>query len=88
MEEKNNHFKVYQQPCRNCLFSKNRIVSEQRKRKIIETCIREQTYFVCHKSSETGGEICCRNFYDKYGHFSQMIRIAERLGTIDFKEQT
>jgi hypothetical protein len=45
---------------------------------------KEQSYFVCHKATIKGKETCCRGFYDGTGHRSQMIRIAERLGIIEF----
>lgn len=32
-------------------------------------------------------DICCKKFFDKFGHYSQMIRISERLGMIEFVEQ-
>ena len=34
-----------------------------------------------------GEEIVCKNFFDKLGHQSQMIRIAERLNVVQFVEQ-
>lgn len=30
----------------------------------------------------------CKTFFDKLGHQSQMIRIAERLNAVQFVEQT
>jgi uncharacterized protein YerC len=32
-------------------------------------------------------EIVCKTFFDKLGHQSQMIRIAERLNVVQFVEQ-
>ena len=83
-------FKVYNRPCKNCLMTKNRIVSPERAQEIITNCARKQTHFVCHKSSteeEEGEGICCKKFYDDIGQTSQMIRIAERLDSIEFVEQ-
>jgi uncharacterized protein YerC len=34
-----------------------------------------------------GEEIVCKTFFDKLGHQSQMIRIAERLNVVQFVEQ-
>jgi hypothetical protein len=34
-----------------------------------------------------GEEIVCKTFFDKLGHQSQMIRIAERLNAVQFIEQ-
>lgn len=77
-------FKVYKQSCQNCLLSPDRIVSPSRAKEIIKDCREEQVHFVCHKSSMDGGKICCKTFYDKLGHVSQLARIAQRLGAVEF----
>ena len=35
-----------------------------------------------------GEEIVCNNFFETLGHKSQMIRIAQRLNSLEFVEQT
>ena len=84
-------FKVFKTPCKNCLLTKDKIVSDERRDELLETIKEEQSYFVCHKSSmdeEGVGEgICCKKFYDDLGHQSQLIRIAERLEQVEFIEQ-
>ena len=80
--------KVYQECCRNCLLSKDRIVSPKRAKDLLKEIEQKQSYFVCHKASMNGEEIVCKTFYDKLGHQSQMIRIAERLNVVKFVEQT
>lgn len=84
-------FKVYKKPCKNCLLSKNSIVSPERRSDILEQIKSKQSYFVCHNSttSEESSEqgICCRKFYDDLGHVSQLIRIAERCNAIEFVDQ-
>ena len=79
--------KVYKECCKNCLLSPDAIVDANRRKEIIKECKKEQTHFVCHKASMEGKDVCCKTFYDKLGHFSQMIRIADRLGAIEFVEQ-
>jgi hypothetical protein len=32
-------------------------------------------------------DILCKSYFDKFGHHSQMVRIAERLNMIEFVEQ-
>ena len=80
--------KVYKECCKNCLLSKDAIVSAKRRKDIIKNCAQEQSYFVCHKASMNDGDVCCKSFYDKLGHLSQMVRIAERLNVVQFIEQT
>jgi len=79
--------KVFNQCCKNCLLSKDSIVSPNRRKEIITGCVKDQSYFVCHKATQEGKDIVCRTYFDKLGQHSQMIRIAERLGMIEFVEQ-
>lgn len=76
--------KVSDKCCGQCLFSKNKIVSDRRKESLLKEIVQTQSYFVCHKSSQSGGDVCCRGFYEKLGEHSQMIRIAERLNCVKF----
>lgn len=80
-------FKVYKKSCDRCLLSKNPLVSNQRRRDILNDIKENQSYFVCHKSSIEGGNVCCKTFYDKLGYMSQLIRITERLNCVEFVEQ-
>lgn len=78
---------VQKSKCNQCLFTKNKIVSNARKKDIIETCINNRTHFICHKDQLSGDgrdELVCRGYYDKLGHHSQMIRICERINMIKF----
>lgn len=79
--------KVYKECCKNCLLSPDRIVSAARAKDIIEDCKNSQSHFICHKASMEGKDVTCKTFYDKFGHYSQMVRIAERLGVVNFVEQ-
>lgn len=81
--------KVAEERCENCLFGADRIVDGERVREILEDCRAADTHFVCHKfgigemDGLKGTDVCCRGFYDTQPP-SQMIRIAERLGVIEF----
>lgn len=79
--------KVYKEPCKNCLLSADAIVSAKRRKEIIQTCSQDQTHFICHKASMRDEDVCCKNFYDRLGHISQMVRIAQRLNAVQFVEQ-
>lgn len=79
--------KVYTERCRNCLFSKDAIVSPERRKDILNECKRQQSYFICHKATMNGDDVCCRAYYDECGHDSQKIRLAERLNVITFIDQ-
>ncbi len=79
--------KVYKECCKNCLLSPDRIVSPQRAKDIIKNCAKDQTHFICHKATIENKEIVCKTFYDKFGHVSQMVRIAERMNMIELVDQ-
>lgn len=77
---------VMAKQCDQCLFSKNKIVSDSRKKSLLKKIVKEQSLFECHKATIAGKNNCCKGFYDQLGYHSQMIRIAGRLGAIKFVE--
>lgn len=79
--------KVFKECCKNCLLSPDSIVSPERRKEIIQGCVAKQTHFQCHKATIEGKDILCKSFFDKFGHHSQMVRIAERLNMIEYVEQ-
>lgn len=81
-------FRVCKNRCANCLFTEDRVVSPEAAAKIIRDTRENATYFACHKSYQlfpggSGDEICCREFYDRFGHEVNLIRIAQRLRMIE-----
>lgn len=72
--------------CDQCLFTDNKIVSNERRKDLIKEITSKQSYFECHKASIAGQNHCCRGYYDQLGHHSQQIRIAERLGCVAFED--
>lgn len=86
--------KVYSECCKNCLLSKDRIVSPQKAKEIVKGCLETQDYFICHKSSiegldtGEGGDIMCKSFHDQFAEHSQLYRIAQRLNVVEFVPQT
>lgn len=78
-------FKVRFEPCDQCLFSKNKIVPNAKRKQILQDCRRRDCHFICHKSTANGKEVCCRSFYD-LPDGTNLIRIAERLGVVVFTD--
>jgi hypothetical protein len=74
-------FKVYSQRCNECLFGKNKIVSNERRKDLLRDIAAKGTHFVCHKATIRGESVCCKGFYDS--HSSGLIRVAQRLGVIE-----
>lgn len=79
--------KVFKTCCKNCLLSVDSIVSPSARKEIIQECLNKQTHFICHKATMNGEETICATFYEKLGHHSQMVRIAERMRFLEFIEQ-
>lgn len=64
--------------CNQCLFTKNKIVSDARRDSIVRDCLKNDSHFICHKSTIEHGNDVCTGFAKKYS--SQSIRISDRLG--------
>ena len=77
-------FKVMAKQCDQCLFSKNKIVSDARKRQVLAECRRTDAHFICHKAEE---DVCCRGFYNANPGASNLMRIASRLGAVEFVKE-
>lgn len=81
-------FKVMDRECDQCLFGPDKVVSDARRAELLRKCAANQRYFICHKASAEGADICCAGFYENMGHRSQMVRIAERLGVVERVDTT
>lgn len=87
-------FKVMKERCDQCLFGDNPVVSDARRKQILNQCRKFDSHFVCHKPAalELRGEykgdteICCRGFWDANPNGTQLMRIAERLNQVVFVE--
>lgn len=83
-------FKVCADRCEECLFSKTTIVSSAQRREILADCARRDTHFICHKHGYgdegelLGEDVCCRGFYDADPGRTNLMRIAGRLGMVEF----
>jgi len=74
-------FKVKKECCDQCLFSKDKIVSNKRRQEILKGCRETDSHFICHKASIDGDDICCHDFYAS--QTTNMIRISQRMGWIE-----
>lgn len=79
------HLLVANVPCDECLFSQNKIVSDERKAQLLEECWRGGTYFICHKATLKGHAVICHNFLKSTdGAGNVAIRVAQRFGFIKY----
>lgn len=77
-------FKVCRERCDECLFSPGKIVSDERRCEVLETCQRTDAHFICHKASIRGEDVCCRGFYDTNPAATNLMRGAMRLRAVKF----
>ena len=70
-------FKVKKEKCDRCLFSPDKIVSNERRLGILSDCKNNDSHFICHKEDD----VCCRGFYETGS--TNMIRISQRMGWIE-----
>lgn len=71
---------VMNQQCNECLFSKNKVVSDERRHEIIKECLKSGKYFICHKATIKGQDVCCRAYWDKFKDEFNLGRIVQRCG--------
>lgn len=79
------HLLVADKPCSECLFSKNRLVDEARKKAILRECYEKGNYFICHEATLAGRAVICHNFArstDGAGNIA--IRVAEHFGIVKY----
>lgn len=73
--------------CNECLFSKNKVVSDERRDDVLETCMRRGAHFECHKASKHKLEAVCRGFYDSEEHTTRLIHVARLLKAVRFVKE-
>lgn len=65
--------------CDQCLFSKNKIVSDSRKEELVADLIKRDKFFECHKGTLAGKHVVCAGYFKRYGESQQSIQVAQRL---------
>jgi hypothetical protein len=76
--------RVCEKACDQCLYGKNKIVSDQRKEEILRTLEATQDYFVCHKASVVDEKVMCSGYYHANKNTSVLIQLATHLGLLRF----
>lgn len=75
-------FEVKKEKCDQCLYGKNKLVSDERRKQILSDCSKNDSHFICHKATIDKKDVCCRGFYDASS--TNLIRISGRLNMIEF----
>jgi hypothetical protein len=72
--------KVCARQCDQCLFSKNKLVDEERKQELLSQCERDQTHFICHKGSTVGQNVVCNGFFrNKTTPFLEIMKATNKI---------
>ncbi len=74
---------VQKRCCKQCLFSKNKIVSDERKEQILEDCEKNNKHFMCHKATIKGLNVTCHAFYKQKTN-PEISALFESIGLVDF----
>ncbi len=65
--------------CDQCLYGEHAIVSDARRKELLQEITRTDQYFVCHKATIVGRDVACRGDWDQR-RCGQLGRIASRIG--------
>lgn len=92
-KKKSYKLRLQKNPCDQCLLTKNKIVSDQRRDQILKDCVKNDTHFNCHKAQMNGEDpindpLVCRGFYNAYPGVGQLLRVMGRIGGIEEVEVT
>lgn len=72
---------IFNSPCKNCLYTKDRVVSGKRAKEIIAQTIEEGSYFICHVSSlNDSNNTMCHNYYKNHGHHCKKLTMFREWG--------
>ncbi len=76
--------KVCHKQCDQCLYSKNKLVSDKRRAEILVGLAQANDYFICHKSSIVNKKVMCRGYYEANKESSTLIRLGHHLKRLVF----
>lgn len=76
-------FVVLAERCGQCLYGKDKIVSNARRANIIRGLTKDDGHFICHKATILGRAAACRGDWDQRC-CGQLGRIAGRLDMVTF----
>jgi RecB family endonuclease NucS len=78
---KDHGFVVLAERCDQCLYGKDKLVSNERRKEIVQGLRSDDGYFICHKASMTGRAAACAGDYE-HRQCGQMGQVMTRLGCV------
>lgn len=76
-------FKVMDRRCDQCLYGKDKVVSDKARKQILREITRKDCGFICHKSSTGKEKVYCRGDFDARA-CGKLGRIMKWLGGMEF----
>ena len=68
--------------CNECLYSRNKIVSDRERDHVLKVCELTETHFICHKASNAGHDVMCRGHWERTKYSTLRNRLAIGLGVV------
>lgn len=85
--KKKYEIKVCNTSCDQCLFTKNKIVTDERKAEILKDLEVNEQWFICHKSPDNeSGKHMCYGWYLRFAHILPLTRLAMKMGMLKMVE--
>ena len=76
--------KIMARRCNQCLYGKNKIVSDASRRDIIRKCDMKDVSFLCHKGTLAGQDIDCQGYHQATNGGGKVARFAAWLGVVQW----
>lgn len=76
-------FEIMARPCDQCLMTRDKIVSNERRTEIMRETAGKDCHFICHKATIAGRDIACRSHFDITGG-GRLGRFAFWLGYVRY----
>jgi hypothetical protein len=76
--------RVCQHRCGQCLFGKNKLVSEEVKKTKLQECNNSGNAFGCHEGTVNGDHVICRGYYDEFLRDDPLGELMAQTGHYEF----
>jgi hypothetical protein len=79
-------FKVMKERCAECLYGPDKIVSNARRKQLLNELECKDSHFICHKATMVGKDVCCRGDWEQRGG-GKVGRFADWLQMVEFVDE-
>ena len=78
-------FQVQQKQCDTCIYRKDSSLDiESLEEQVRDKYMGFKGHRICHHSTKSTGDLCCRGFWNRHKDEFQAGQIAQRLGMVEF----